>query len=73
MHNLLSNYLSYIKYILKYLDIIANYNIIYSSLEYLERVSTILIEYIDINYSSNKYTSKSISSNIFILYSKLVL
>ena len=73
MHNSSSKHLSLTKQILKYLDRTIDYSIIYSRLEYLEESSPISIEYIDINYSSNKYTSKSISSNIFILYSRLVL
>ena len=70
---LVSTLTSYTKQILKYLDRTIDYSIIYSRLEYLEESSPIPIGYIDINYSSNKYTSKSISSNIFILYSRLVL
>ena len=73
MHNPSSKHLSHAKQILKYLDRTVDYSITYSRLEYLEESSPIPIGYIDINYSSDKYTSKSISSNVFILYSRLVL
>jgi len=73
MYNPSSKYLSYIKRILKYLDRTLSYSIIYSRLEYLEELSTMLIEYSNTNYSRDKHTSKLISSNIFMLFSSLIL
>ena len=73
MHNPSSKYLSHARRILKYLDRTISYSIIYSSIEYIEDLLAILIEYSNINYSRHKHTSKSISSNIFILFSSLIL
>jgi len=73
MHNPSSKYLSYARRILKYLDRTISYSIIYSSIGYIEDLLAILIGYSNTNYSRDKYTSKSISSNIFILFSSLIL